>query len=167
MRKFLLLFIALISFAEEKYYLDDITSKEAYEKQKKGAIIIDVRTPTEFLYTGHGVGHINIPIFYMDVKPKDLKYRENLSKLELKKGEAQKATKMYKIINIENKDFLKEAKKVIGSDAKQEVVLICHQGSRSQFAANKLANIGYENIYSANDGFIFGWKGSNLPSGGI
>ena len=167
MKKFLLLFVALIAFAEDKYYLDDITSKEAYEKQKKGAIIIDVRTPTEFLYTGHGVGHINIPIFYTDVKPKDLKYRINLSRVEIKKGEAQKATKMYKTINIENKDFIKEAKKVIGSNAEQEVVLICHKGARSQYAANKLANIGYENIYTASDGFIFGWKNSGLPSGGI
>ena len=167
MKKFILLFVALFAFGEDKYYLDDITSKEAYEKQKKGAIIIDVRTPTEFLYTGHGVGHINIPIFYMDVKPKDLKYRINLSRVEIKKSEPRKATKMYKIINIENEDFIKEAKKVIGSDAKQEVILICHQGARSQYAANKLANIGYENVYTASDGFIFGWKGSDLPAGGI
>ena len=67
MRKFLLLCIAIFAFAEQKYYLEDITSKEAYEKQKNGAIIIDVRTPIEFLYTGHGVGHINIPIFYNTV----------------------------------------------------------------------------------------------------
>ena len=167
MRKFFLLFIVIIAFAEENYYLDDIDSKEAYEKQKNGAIIIDVRTPTEFLYTGHGAGHINIPLAYLDVKPKALKYRVNLAKLELKKGEAHRAIKIYDMAHIDNKDFLKEVKEAVGTDIEQEVIFICHQGTRSKIAANKLANLGYENVYNVAEGFSYGWEVIGLPSGGM
>ncbi|WP_281951044.1 rhodanese-like domain-containing protein [Nitrosophilus kaiyonis] len=168
MKKIFLFFLIFVAvFAEDKiYYEDDISPKEAYEMQKNGAILIDVRTPGEFIYAGHAIGAINIPIFYYSFKTKDIKSRINFSKLELKKSKALDSHKMYEIIPIENRNFLEDVKQVIKKFPNRALLIICRSGARSQYAANILAKNGINEVYNVEDGFIFGWKKSNLPYGG-
>lgn len=47
-------------------------------------------------------------------------------------------------------------------DKKAEVVLYCAGGTRSAFAAKSLAELGYENVLSANPGFVR-WKDMAYP----
>ncbi|NWF66233.1 MAG: rhodanese-like domain-containing protein [Campylobacterales bacterium] len=166
MKKFILtLFFALSLFAEGIYYKEDISAKEAYEMQKSGAIVIDVRTPHEFLYAGHGVGHINVPAFYFDIKTKELKQRENLSKVEIEKNKPFDAHKMYDIRDIENEKLFDEVKTIAKNKLDQPIIFICRTGIRSQYAANIVAQKGFENVYNVKEGFLNGWKKENLPWG--
>ena len=47
-------------------------------------------------------------------------------------------------------------------DKKQEVVVYCAGGVRSAFAAKTMADLGYENVLSANPGFVR-WKDVGYP----
>ena len=47
-------------------------------------------------------------------------------------------------------------------DKKAEIVLYCAGGTRSAFAAKSLAELGYENVTSANPGFVR-WKDMAYP----
>ncbi len=152
-------------FGQEIYYEEDIDSQEAYSMQKKGALVIDVRTPGEFLYAGHPVGAVNIPIFFYHYKPKKIDSRIALAKYELKKGRAFDAHKTYDIVPQENEEFLNSVKKAVKSFKPTAIVVICRSGARSRYAANLLAKNGYKNVYNVEDGFIFGWKKSGLPWG--
>lgn len=157
------LILSLSLFANS--YKADITSDEAYQMQKDGAVVIDVRTPIEFFYVGHGRGHINIPSFYIDAKPKSLKYRLNFANIESKSSRAlNKSMKMYELEYIENQNFVDEVKEVVKDDFTREILLICRTGPRSQEAANLLAEEGFENVYNISDGFRDGWSRLNLPS---
>jgi len=163
----LIIFLVISLFAEEKiYYEDDISPKEAYEMLKNGAVLIDVRTPGEFLYAGHAIGAINVPIFFYSYKTKDIELRIKFSDLELKKNQALDAHKMYEIIPIENKNFLEEVKKIAKKHPNKPLLIICRSGGRSVYAANILAKNGFNEVYNVEEGFIFGWKKSNLPYGG-
>ncbi|WP_456381995.1 rhodanese-like domain-containing protein, partial [Hydrogenimonas sp.] len=74
----LIFVLAGLLYAEEAVYMDDISAKEAMEMvQKEGAIIIDVRDPVEFLYTGHVPGAVNVPVFFVriDLPPLDTRLK--------------------------------------------------------------------------------------------
>ncbi len=47
-------------------------------------------------------------------------------------------------------------------DKKAEIVLYCAGGTRSAFAAKTLSELGYENVWSANPGFVR-WKDLGYP----
>lgn len=65
MRTIFLMISLLFSLNAADVYEGDVDAEEAYAMAKKGeAIIVDVRTTIEFIYTGHGEGFINIPSFY-------------------------------------------------------------------------------------------------------
>ena len=168
MRKiFTIMFLIITLFAEDKiYYEEDLSPKEAFDMQKNGAILIDVRTPAEFLYAGHAVGAINIPIFYFSFKTKDIQNRIKLSQLELKNKKAYDWHKMYETIPIENKNFLQDVKETLKKFPNRALLVICRSGERSRYAANILAKNGISKVYNVEDGFIFGWKKENLPYGG-
>ncbi|WP_201352894.1 rhodanese-like domain-containing protein [Hydrogenimonas urashimensis] len=170
MKRLLFLMFFLLSttlFAEEMEYADDISAKEAIEMiQKEGALLIDVRDPVEFLYTGHAVGAVNIPVFFVRIDLPDLETRIKVADLEKKKKEAIHVKKTYRPMMDENKNFLSDVKNLTKGDLQKPIVVICHSGNRSVFAANKLAKNGYENVYNLEGGLIHSWIPAGLPAGG-
>ncbi len=163
---FLLLF-ALNVGAEEFEYSDDIEAKEAMRMvEKEGALIIDVRDPVEFLYAGHAVGSVNIPIFFVRIDIPPIQTRLKVAEVESKKGKAIHVKKTYRPMMDENEKFVEEVKKAVGGNLEKPVILMCRSGERSVYAANKLAKNGFENVYNLEGGFIFDWRAEGLPSGG-
>jgi rhodanese-related sulfurtransferase len=162
-----LLSLAPLLFADEMLYVDDLTAKEAAAMiQAEGAVLIDVRDPVEFLYTGHAVGAVNIPVFFVRIDLPPLDTRLKIAALEEKKKEAIHVKKTYKPIMDENKNFLEDVKKLTKGDLDRPLIVICHSGNRSVFAANRLAKNGFENVYNVEGGLIFGWIPAGLPAGG-
>jgi rhodanese-related sulfurtransferase len=154
--------------------IKEINITEAFEKQKSGVIVIDVRTPEEFFYIGHGAGHINIPLFFEKLEVNSLDKRVNLSRIENKLNKSFKPTTIYKTTQIPNDDFVLEISKLVDNNSSKEIILICKAGPRSKDAAKMLMTNGYKNVYSIIEGFegkenkeskrnINGWKNSNLP----
>ena len=160
----LLLFLAHI-FATEDIYEDDLSPKEAYEMQQKGAVLIDVRTPSEFIYAGHALGVINVPLLYFDYEPKKVEIRIKASEYELAKKKASDAHKLYLLGTKENDKFLDDVKRIVAKLHPKALLIICRSGERSRHAANILAKNGFENVYNVEEGFL-GWKREGLPWGG-
>jgi len=139
--RLIIIFLLLISslFAEINFqtamlYKSDISSLSAYEMQKKGTILIDVRTKKEF-QENRAKNSINIPIFY-----------------------EQKGKRVF------NKKFANEVYTLIQGDLKKEVILICRSGSRTKLASNLLAYQGFKNVYNIKNGFQYDWIKTNLPT---
>lgn len=108
-----------------------VTAQEAYVRwhQEPDAIhIIDCRTPEEYAYVGHAPMARNIP-----------------SKL----GEWD--TMQGKMVTRDNPHF----EKIIQERFKKTDILIvmCRSGSRSSESVNRLAAIGFQNVYTIIDGF--------------
>jgi len=143
-------------------YQDDIDVEEAFELYNEGAIIVDVRTPSEFIYTGHGLGHINIPVLFQEYKPKPIKVINNFSQMEIRKGKGLNSRKLYRVISRDNKDFFKNVMYVTGGDTDVDLVLICHSGDRSKYAANLLSKKGFDNVYNLEGGFL-AWADNDYP----
>lgn len=166
MKKIVILIMVLFSLsAEEIYYEDDVSVKEAYEMYKNGAVLIDVRTAGEFIYAGHPIGAISMPIFEYSFKPKNIDLRINFAKKESQKNSALDAHKIYNITPIENRNFLENVKKVIKKFGNRAILVICRSGARSKYAANILAKNGFNEVYNVEEGFL-GWKKAKLPYGG-
>jgi rhodanese-related sulfurtransferase len=163
---FLMLFA--LSFAED-IYEDDVTADVAYEMQKNGeAIIIDVRTTLEYIYTGHGEGFINIPAFEWTYDPKSLETRVQSAEYEVKNSKVKDhkgAMKLYDAKEVINKNFVKDVMQAMKMRDVKKVILVCRSGPRSKAAANMLAREGIS-AYNLEDGFIFGWKEEGMPWGG-
>ena len=161
--KQLFIFLAVLSsLYSEAYYQDDIDVEEAFELYQDGAVIIDVRTPSEFIYTGHGLGHINVPVLYQDFKPKPIRVLNRFAQMESKKGEGLNSRKLYKISVRDNKDFFKNVMYVTEGDLEIELIVICHSGERSKYAANLLSKKGFENVYNLDGGFL-AWQENSYP----
>lgn len=161
-----LLFLSTL-FAEDMEYQEDINAKEAVELIKKeGAILVDVRDPVEFLYAGHAIGSVNIPIFFVRIDLPPLKTRVQVAKVETKKQKAIHVKRIYRPMMDENKRFVEEVKKLTDGNLEKPLIIMCRSGERSIYAANKLAKNGFENIYNLEGGYLFDWKTSKLPSGG-
>ncbi len=154
-------------YAQEVEYSDDIDAKEAAKMVKEDdAVIIDVRDPREFLYAGHAVGSVNIPIFFVRIDLPPVETRVKVAQLEKRKEKAIHVKKIYRPMMDENRNFVEDVKRVVGSNLQKPVILICRSGERSVYAANKLAKNGFENVYNIEGGFIFDWKASGMPWGG-
>jgi rhodanese-related sulfurtransferase len=134
--------------------------------RKEGAILVDVRDPVEFLYAGHAVGSVNIPVFFVRVDLPPLATREKVAQVERKQGKAIHVKKTYRPMMDENKKFVEEVKKLTKGDMEKPLIIMCRSGERSVYAANKLAKNGFENVYNLEGGFIFDWKKEGLPNGG-
>jgi rhodanese-related sulfurtransferase len=160
-----LLFVAANYGFAEDLYEDDLSPKEAYEMQKEGAVIIDVRTPSEFIYAEHPLGAINVPVIYFDYEPKSVDVRIKAAKFELEKQKGADARKLYDIGSRENKKFVEDVKKIVAALKPKAILVLCHSGQRSQYAANILAKSGLENVYNVDEGII-GWKEEDLPTAG-
>ncbi len=168
--KLLLTVMMLFTFAAaDDIYEDDLSAKEAYTMQQKGeAIIVDVRTTLEYVYTGHGVGFINIPAFYWTYEPKSVKDRVKSADYEIQKGSVKdhkSSQKLYNAKEVPNKNFVNEVMEAMKLKGVDKVILVCRSGPRSMAAANILAKEGIT-AYNLEDGFMFGWKEEKMPWGG-
>ncbi len=159
-RLLMLLAFSAILFADKIYYEEDLEPKEAYEMMQKGAILIDVRTPAEYIYAGHPIGAISIPIFDYLYRPKPIELRVKFAQKE--KTRELNAHMLYDITYVENKNFLQDVKKVIKLVGKKKILVICRTGARSRYAANILAKNGLKDIYNIEGGFL-AWKKAKLP----
>jgi len=137
-----------------------ITAKDACEKWKahpEKVMVLDVRTPEEFLFVGHPPMAWKIPIATQSYEWDDAK-REFPMKL--------------------NPDFVSRVQKVAKSG--DTILVMCRSGGRSAIAANLLAKAGFTNVYNIVDGMegdavvdpdsVFlgqrlknGWKNSGCP----
>ena len=148
-------------------YTDDIDAKNAWKMMRTdGALLIDVRDPVEFLYAGHAVGAINVPIFFIRIDLPTLQTRIKVAEVEKKKGKSIHVKKTYRPMMDENKRFVSEVTKAAHGDFSKPIIVICRSGERSAFAADKLAKNGFVNVYNLEEGYLFGWKSEGLPAGG-
>ncbi|MFA5215521.1 rhodanese-like domain-containing protein [Sulfuricurvum sp.] len=169
MKKILLILLACTALSADDIYEGDLTANEAHEMQKKGeAIIVDVRTTLEYIYTGHGEGFINIPAYEWTYIPKSIEERVKSSEFELKtdkpKGHID-IQKLYDAKEVFNKNFVTDVMKAMKLRNVHAVILVCRSGPRSSAAANLLAKEGIK-AYNLENGFMFGWKEAKLPYDG-
>ncbi|BCD68020.1 thiosulfate sulfurtransferase [Nitratiruptor sp. YY09-18] len=122
-----------------------------------------MRTAGEYIYAGHPLEAISVPIFSYAYKPKDIKLRINFAKKE--QNRALDAHKVYEITPIENKNFLEDVKKIRHKLGNKPILVICRIGGRSKYAANLLAKNGMREVYNVDGGFLE-WKRAKLPYGG-
>ena len=137
-----------------------VTSAEAFHMwsaDPDNVIILDIRTPEEYLFVGHASMAYNVPAF-------DQSYVWDAEKQHFPM--------------VPNPDFVKNIKELFQSD---DILLItCRSGDRSAIAVNELAKAGYTNAYTITDGVeggivndpesvfdgqrkLNGWKNSGLP----
>jgi len=124
---------AQVDFQNAMLYKADIDSKTAYEMQKNGVLLVDVRTKPEFK-NSRAKNSINIPVFY-----------------------AQNGKRVF------NKSFLNEIYAALNQDLNKKIILICRSGSRTKLAANILAYQGFKNVYNIKTGFQYDWLKVKLP----
>lgn len=137
-----------------------LTSSEAYTRWKAdpdNVIVIDVRTPEEYVFVGHPEMAWNIPT------------RFNVHESNGKCG---------RVTMKANSAFVSQVQQI--AKVGDSVLLICRSGSRSAAAANLLAKAGFKHVFNITDGFegetiddqasVFcgkrmknGWKNAGLP----
>jgi rhodanese-related sulfurtransferase len=109
-----------------------ITAKEAYEQwlsAPESLIILDVRTPEEYLFVGHPALAWKIPVIMQSYE-----------------WDSEKAK--YPMVLLS--DFVTR----VSSIAKPEdiIMIMCRSGGRSAIAVNLLAQAGFKNVYNIIDG---------------
>jgi rhodanese-related sulfurtransferase len=137
-----------------------VTAKEAYEKWKtepEKVMILDVRTPEEYLFVGHPTMAWKIPV----------------------------AAQIYEWDNSRGQFPMKPltdfVSRVSGVAKPDDIILVtCRSGGRSAIAVNMLAKAGFKNVHNIIDGIegdavddpdsVFvgqrlknGWKNSGCP----
>lgn len=137
-----------------------VTSAEAYamwQADPDKTQLLDVRTPEEYWFVGHATMARNIPLLLVT---------------EAWNDEAGKPTLA------PNPDFLQQAEAVL--EPGNTILVMCRSGQRSAPAVDKLAEAGFENVYSVTDGFegdkiknpdsifngqrkVNGWRLAGLP----
>lgn len=161
--------LILINTSLFGFYEGDVSPDEALEMQERGeAIIVDVRTPIEFIYTGHGLGFINIPYFDWTYEPKKLSERVNSAAFEVSNNQVKdhkKTMMLYEPKEVVNSNFVSEVMDAMRMRKSSSVVLVCRSGPRAQAAAHVLAGAGIK-AYNMEGGFIKGWKELDLPWNG-
>ena len=169
MKKILIILLACIALNADDMYEGDLTATEAHEMQKKGeAIVVDVRTTLEYIYTGHGEGFINIPAYEWTYIPRSLEERVKSSEFELKTDKTKghiDTQKLYDAKEVINKNFVTDVMAAMKLRKVDSVILVCRSGPRSKAAANLLAKEGIK-AYNLENGFMFGWKEAKLPYDG-
>ena len=162
----IVLFFLALSLSADDVYEGDLSAHEAHEMQKKGeAIIVDVRTTLEFLYTGHGEGFVNIPAYEWTYIPKSVEERVKSAEFELKTDKVKghiDTQKLYDAKEVINKNFITDVMSAMKLRKVDSVILVCRSGPRSKAAANILAKEGIK-AYNLDNGFMFGWKDSKMP----
>jgi len=137
-----------------------VTAKEAYEKWKaepEKVMIVDVRTPEEYLFVGHPTMAWKIPVA-----------------VQAYEWDAEKKQFPMKLLP----DFAARVSAVAKPD--DTIMVMCRSGGRSAIAANLLAKAGFKNVHNIIDGMegdsvedpesvfvgqrlVNGWKNSGCP----
>jgi rhodanese-related sulfurtransferase len=137
-----------------------VTAKQAYEKwmaEPNKVMILDVRTPEEFLFVGHPTMAWKIPV------------AAQVYEWDAAKG--QFPMKPFP-------DFVSRVSEVVKPD--DTIMVMCRSGGRSAIAVNMLAKAGFNHVYNIIDGMegdavtdpgsVFagqrlknGWKNSGCP----
>lgn len=137
-----------------------LTSREAYEKWRGSpgtVMMIDVRTPEEFLFVGHPTMAWNIPVFAQTYEWDAAKQQFPMKPLP---------------------DFVARVQGVARPDT--TLLVTCRSGGRAAIAINMLAQAGFKDVYNIVDGMegdpvddpgsVFhgmpmrnGWKNSGCP----
>jgi rhodanese-related sulfurtransferase len=113
---------------------------------EEGAVILDVRTQAEFVFVGHPVGAVNIPLQFWD----ETTYAWS-----------------------ENPDFDARVRKRFPQG--RPLITLCRSGHRSKAAAQRLVDMGYTRVFNMVESFegdadpvtglrtVNGWKNRRLP----
>ena len=137
-----------------------VTAKEAYQKWQADpdkVIILDVRTPEEFLFVGHPTMAWKIPVAAQSYE-----------------WDAEKKQFPMKPLP----DFVSRVSEVVKPD--DTLMVMCRSGGRSAIAVNMLATAAFKHVYNVTDGMegdvvedpasVFigqrlknGWKNSGCP----
>lgn len=137
-----------------------LTAREAYEKWKAApeeVMVLDVRTPEEFIFVGHADMAWNIPVAAQTYKWDADKKQFPMQPLA---------------------DFVSRVQKV--AKPNDTLLIMCRSGGRSALAVNALGRAGFKNVYNITDGMegdvvkdpdsvfdgqrlVNGWKNSGLP----
>ena len=102
---------------------DDITVREAREKQAEGYTYVDVRSVPEF-EEGHPPEAVNVPLFHRDAQSGQM---------------------------MANREFLDVMRANFASDAK--LLIGCRAGARSAQAAEMLVLAGFNDVLNVTGGF--------------
>lgn len=130
----LMLFTISCAFSQDTEYKADITAREAYEMQKRGVILIDVRTKKEYDF----------------MRPVNAILIESYFEIEGQR--------------VFNENFVSQVEDLVKMDLSKEIILICRSGSRTKEVANLLAKNGFSNVYNVKNGFVYDWVKANLPT---
>ncbi|OQY01342.1 MAG: hypothetical protein B6I26_04675 [Desulfobacteraceae bacterium 4572_130] len=110
-----------------------ITAKEAfanwYRYQDK-VIILDIRTPEEYMLGGHATMAVNIPVKFLKKK---IDFKKDKSIMSLNKKFVEKVKKKFKTSDI--------------------IMIMGRSGARSAVAVDMLAKAGFTKVYNIIDGF--------------
>lgn len=137
-----------------------VTAREAYEKWKAApakVLILDVRTPEEYMFVGHADMAWNIPVASQSYQWDPEKQQFPMTRLP---------------------DFVARVQKIAKPD--DTLLVMCRSGGRSAMSVNLLAKAGFTNVFSITDGaegevvndpdsvfkgqrLVNGWKNSGLP----
>ena len=110
-----------------------LTAKEAFSKwhvDSDKVVVLDVRTPEEYIFVGHAVMARNIPVRLLN---QELTAKKKSPVME------------------PNPDFISQVKR----DYKvgDTILVMCRSGGRSAMAVNLLAEAGFTRVYNITDGF--------------
>mgnify|MGYP001813484155 CR=1 FL=1 len=110
-----------------------LTAKEAFSKWHVDAdrvVVLDVRTPEEYIFVGHAPMARNIPVRVLN---QGLTAEKRRPVMELNPGFVSQVKKDYKVTDT--------------------ILVMCRSGGRSAMAVNLLAEAGFKNVYNITDGF--------------
>jgi rhodanese-related sulfurtransferase len=110
-----------------------LTAKDAFSKWHVDAdkvVVLDVRTPEEYIFVGHAPMARNIPLSVLN---QELTAEKRRPVMELNPGFVSQVQKDYKITDT--------------------ILVMCRSGGRSAKAVNLLAEAGFKNVYNITDGF--------------
>ena len=108
-----------------------VTAAEAYDmwlKDPETVGILDVRSPSEYVFVGHAPMAVNIPITF---------YEWDMSKGDM--------------IQVDNVQFEAQVSKRFPKN--QTLLVMCRSGSRGAKAVNRLSAHGFVDVYNIIDGF--------------
>lgn len=125
-----------------------VTAKEAYaqwQSDQENVVILDVRTPEEFLFVGHAPMAWMVPVIAQSYE-----------------WDAEKGKFPMTLLP----DFVSRVSQIAKPDA--TLLVTCRSGGRSAIACNLLAQAGYINVHNIIDGMEGDSNGDSdsMPQGG-
>jgi rhodanese-related sulfurtransferase len=110
-----------------------VTAKEAFSKwhvDSENVVVLDVRTPEEYIFVGHAPMARNIPVRVLN---QELTAKQRRPVMEPNPDFVSKVKRDYKVTDT--------------------ILVMCRSGGRSALAVNLLAEAGFQQVYNITDGF--------------